>query len=58
MVLKLGLTLMLKLRLRLFKIRLLKKILGPRCTGVYRRAEKNYTVRSFTICTPHQILFG
>jgi hypothetical protein len=38
-------------RLGVFENRVLRRIFGP------KRGE-NYTVRSFMICTPHQILFG
>jgi hypothetical protein len=40
MVIKLGLTLMLKRRLRVFENRVLRKIFGPKCGGGKRRVEK------------------
>jgi hypothetical protein len=51
-----SLTLREKIRLRVFKNRVLRKIFGPKrdeVTGVQNTAK----MRSFMICT-HQILFG
>jgi len=44
-------------RLRAFKNRMLSRIFGPKREEVKKDYE-NCTLRSFMICTPHQVLSG
>jgi len=53
-----SLTLREEHRLRVFENGVLRRIFGPKGETVTREWEKNYKVRSLTIRTPHQILFG
>jgi hypothetical protein len=50
---RLGLSLSGKNSLRMFKTKVLRKVFGPK-----REAGKNCIMRSFIICTLHQMLLG
>jgi hypothetical protein len=43
--------------MRVFENRVLR-IFGPKRDGVTGEWEKNYIIRSLTICTPHPLLSG
>ena len=43
--------------MRVVESRVLRKTFGPKRDEVTRSRE-DYITKSFTICTPHQILFG
>jgi hypothetical protein len=45
------------MRLRVFENRVLRRIFGPKRNEVMGK-WRNYIMRSFMICTPHQKLFG
>jgi hypothetical protein len=51
-----SLTLREEHRLRVFENRVLKKVLGPKRYEVTSRED--HIMKSFMICSPHQILFG
>jgi len=44
-------------RPRVFEIRVLKKIFGPK-RGEVTRSREDYITRSFLLCIPHEILFS
>ena len=52
-----SLTLREERRLRVFENRVLRRIFGPKKDEVIGK-WRNYIIRSFMICTPHQKLFG
>jgi hypothetical protein len=52
-----SLTLREERRLRVFENRLLKKIFGPTMDEI-KRTGRDCRMRSFMICTPHEVLFG